>query len=164
MAGWLVACGPGEPVPEGGAEHCGFFTPRDSSEARVTELGVVDRGEFILLEDGASVPLVAGFQGGYMLTPAVRVEAHDGDPDTMCASVSITNELDEGAPQEIDPGVLGFIELERRGEVLESGYLDDLLTYDATEALGLELELSATVTTDAFEGRVRRRVVIVAPR
>lgn len=83
---FLVACGP-MPV-----EVCEGLT---GGAARRAEIGTYDEnGDFLTYVDGGETPLIFGLQGGYMVTPVVRIPAEASDDATRCFNVRIENELD----------------------------------------------------------------------
>lgn len=81
----LVACGPG-PV-----DVCEDLSP---GAARAAEIGTYEDGEFVAYVDGGETPLVFGFQGGYMVTPVIRIPAEADDDPAPCFNIRIENELD----------------------------------------------------------------------
>ncbi len=161
QAGWfaviatlgLFGCGPGEPdreIPDD-AERC--VAEEDSGgalEARAVALGVGGAGSFRSFQDGEEAELVGGFQGGYMITPAVRVEAAGDSRDEACFQVHLENALMEGG--EVVPGALVNATFTRSGGFFYVDSLYDLLGFEPGSLQGKTLLLSATVSGVGFEG------------
>ena len=82
----LIACGPG-PVD--------ICTDPAPGPMRTAVIGTyVDGGDFVPYVNGGETPLVFGFQGGYMVTPAIRIPAEASDGPTPCFTIRVDNELD----------------------------------------------------------------------
>ena len=149
----VVGCGPREPeadVPDD-AERC---VAEDGSsgalEARVIALGVGGAEAFRVFQEGEETELIEGLQGGYMITPTVRVEAAGDSRDEACFRVQLENTLMEGG--DIGPGMISQVVFTRSGEFFYVESIYDLLGYDEGELEGKTLLLSATVSGVDFEG------------
>ena len=54
----------------------------------------LQNGDFVAYVDGGETPLVFGFQGGYMVTPVIRIPAEPSDIMRPCFNIRVDNELD----------------------------------------------------------------------
>ena len=82
----LVACGPG-PV-----DVCEDPSPGPVRAAVVGTQGPND--SFVPYVDGGETPLIFGLQGGYMVTPIIRIPVEAGDDPAPCFTVRVENDLD----------------------------------------------------------------------
>lgn len=135
----LVACGPrpNEPVE---AEYCAVGDV-PSSPGPVTRALAVGDGAgatFTPWVDGSKASLEAGFQGGYMLTPTLRVSASPGDGDSLCLRVRITHTDPEG----ILPSLLADRAFTRDGDAHYAQELSDLLAFSRDELAGHEVHFA----------------------
>lgn len=99
-----------------------------STQPRAAEVGVLEGGAFVPLTDGDAMAVVRGHQGGFMVTPALRVPALPVDADAVCCSVVVTNTVGTREVQ-VAPGMYAEVTFARAGNWLQSGYLSDLLAY-----------------------------------
>ena len=82
----VSACG-GEPV-----DVCAEMSP---GPVRAAEIGTYDdNGNFVAYVDGDEASLILGLQGGYMVTPVIRIPAEADDEPRPCFNVVVENELD----------------------------------------------------------------------
>jgi hypothetical protein len=59
-------------------------------------IGVVGDAGFELIAEGQALPLVRGFQGGYMLTPTVRADEATFGTDGRCVQMDIAADVASG--------------------------------------------------------------------
>jgi hypothetical protein len=153
-AGCLIGCGPGElePEPPGDdAERCVAGEGNGGTPvAREVTLGTGSGATFRAYEESEETELIAGFQGGYMITPTVRVEAAGDTRPEACFRVWLQNTIVEGA--EVGPGTLSYVVFTRSGDYFYVAPLFDLLGYEADPLRGKTLLLSAEVSGSEFEG------------
>ncbi len=154
VAGGLVGCGPGELDPEppaDDAERCVAEQGEgETPVAREVMLGTGSGATFRAYEKSEETELIAGFQGGYMITPTVRVEAAGDSRTEACFRVWLQNTIVEGA--EVGPGTLSYVVFKRSGDFFYVETLFDLLGYEADPLRGKTLLLSAEVSGVGFEG------------
>lgn len=141
-----VGCGP---PPESRFEQCVLEPEPDpfdgvgvdgASGVTPVTLGTSDGANFEPYVDGASIPLVLGLQGGYMITPTLRIETLPDDPESFCLAVSVTHAM---AGAEISPGFQGTFQFTRRGDAAYTTEVFDLLSYnDAIRGQSLSLTLA----------------------
>lgn len=149
----FLGCGHGELDPDApeDAERCvAEEGSAGAVEARAVALGVGGSAAFRAFQDGEETELISGFQGGYMITPAVRVEAAGDSRAEACFRVRLENALMEGG--EVGPGTLSQVIFARSGAFFYVESLYDLLGYDSGPLEGKTLLLSATVSGVGFEG------------
>jgi hypothetical protein len=150
----LLGCGPRDvdPVFTSDAERC-VAEPGEGGvvEAREVELGLGGVNAFRAFQDGEETEIVRGFQGGYMITPTVRVEAAGDTREEACFRVHFANVLVEGG--EVGPGTLSQVMFTQSGEFFYVDALFDLLGYDLGDLEEKTLLLSATVSGVGFEGK-----------
>lgn len=138
----VVACGPtlpGEDLePE--AERCAIDEPIDGTPREVV-IGSGQGAGFVPYADGLGVPIVHGPQGGYMITPTLRVPAL---ADTeACAVVHIDH---GGVAEGFLPGHKANLLFTQSGDHLYTGNIYDLLAVDAAMLVGTTLTLHVTVS------------------
>ncbi|NUQ79673.1 MAG: hypothetical protein HUU21_39710 [Polyangiaceae bacterium] len=149
----VLGCGPGDPeseVPEDADRCVADEGGGEAMESREVALGVWEAGSFRAFQNGEEAELIAGFQGGYMITPAVRVEAAGDSSAEACFRVRLENALMEGG--EVGPGTLSQVVFARSGDFYYVESLYNLLGYDSGPLQGKTLLLSATVSGVGFEG------------
>jgi hypothetical protein len=149
----LVACGPPEPETTSlsDAERC--VADEGSSgvvEAREVALGLGGSAAFRAFQDGEEAEIVSGFQGGYMITPTIRVEAIGDSRGEACLQLRLENALMEGG--EVGPGTLSQVLFSRSGDFFYVDSIYDLLGWDLDPLEGKTLLLSATVSDVGFQG------------
>lgn len=149
----LAGCSPepgasGEPLVE--PQRCSTMQGATPRAIRAVAIGLGEPDGFIPLEDGDEVALVLGTQGGYMITPTIRVAADDGDGDALCLMASLDNAM--AAPSDIGPGVQAYLSFEMHGAYCYAANIFDLLAFDAAPLVGRALTLHALVRGDGFEG------------
>lgn len=152
--GGLAGCGPGEPEPEApvnDAERCvGEEGNGEPLSAREVLLGKGSGAAFQAYAEGEEAELIAGFQGGYMITPTVRVEAAGDMRAEACFRVWLQNTIVEGA--EVGPGTLSYVVFTRSGDFFDVESLFDLLGFEADALSGKTLLLKAKVSGVGFTG------------
>ncbi len=142
----LVGCGPesGEPIVAAEAERC--VLPTEGAMVpppRAMVLGEGTPEAFVPYTDGQTVSLRLGFQGGYMLTPRVRVAALKGDGDSACWQVDLNNEM---ALDWVGPGLVAQLLFERHGDAFYSGVMNNLINYDKQQLQGQPLTMDVTTS------------------
>jgi hypothetical protein len=157
---------PPEPPPPCETDGCGGFTPLgdgcdygevplDLPASLTVEIGEVGAdGSFVAWTDDQMLPIVYGFQGGYMLTPRIRVSAPSLAGDTTCLRIEVQN-LDVPVPGGTDGATF-----ERQPDGSYLSYpLNDLLS-NAPLGPVTDMVMSAVVRGPDFvaEGGVRLRV------
>jgi hypothetical protein len=143
--------------PESSA--CFDAPPGEATAARALQIGVVGPSGFVPLADGDAMALILGYQGGYMVTPSLRVEAIDGESAGVCCRLELVNTV-AGAP-DIAPGLRGNLLLERQGGYLQSGYLNNLLSFEREPLLGKALELDVHLVAGGFVADAALSVTLV---
>ena len=114
-------------------------------------IGEHDGSEFKPYVDGQTVDVVLGFQGGYMITPSIRIELLADDPATICLVVAAVHSIDgDGA---ISPGFGGRMQFTRDGDAAYTEPFFDLLSHrDNLSGRNLTISLSVdengTAVTD----------------
>jgi hypothetical protein len=149
----LLGCGPPEPdvVTADDAERCvADEGSSEVAETRAVALGVGGSAAFRAFQDGEETEIVRGFQGGYMITPTVRVEAMGDSRDEVCLHVLLENALMEGG--DVGPGMLAQVMFMRSGDFFYVDSIYDLLGYDLDPLEGKTLLLSAAVSGVGFGG------------
>ncbi len=121
LAGALVGCSPAPPegaLPPSDPQRCVAPEELDGEAvpARELALGEGDPTTFEPYSEGETVALQLGWQGGFMITPRLRVQALPGDPDSNCWQLRLNNEMDDPAA-EVAPGVVAQLLFERHGDV-----------------------------------------------
>jgi hypothetical protein len=160
----VAACSPepppgDEPFIGPPAEIC--TSAGQGGALRAAELGVLDaEGAFQPLANGDAMPLILGFQGGYMVTPALRFEAFPEDPATLCCRVELAN---EHASVEVAPGFHADLRFDRAGDHLQSGFMNDLLAFDPMGLPGTALGISARVRGGNVEASVAVEITLAPP-
>ena len=158
----LSGCGPEEAseIDAVAAHRCTALDATPAETPAEAELGVLSGERFVPLADGDSVVLYRGHQGGFMITPAVRIPAGGVAGDSICTTVHLINRaVDEDVA--VTPGLRIQVRLARKGMHFESGYFDNLLAYEEEGLLGRELDVRAIVDPEGMNARVDRRVVLV---
>lgn len=135
----LAACGPG-PV-----DVCEDLSPGDPRSA---EVGTYDEdGEFVAYVNGGETPIVFGFQGGYMVTPIIRVAAEAGDPPMPCFNIRIDNELDPpGSAPDVDFSMVARAE----DGVYQLEGITNFLGNLRADLIGRTLTMDIDVVADGF--------------
>ena len=143
----LMACSPAPPEEElplqVEPERC--VLPEDGDPggpARALALGQGEPDAFVSYQAGQPVQMVLGWQGGYMITPRVRVEAFEGDPEDACWLVRLTNDM---ADVEVLPGAAVQLRFQRHGDAFYSDAINNLLAYerDVLDGQSLAMDLTA---------------------
>ena len=130
-------------VPEP-AERCALAGD-GPAEPRTVEIGELVDGAFHPYQDGDALPLVQGLQGGFMITPSVRISAAEDDPARLCVEVALENDILDGEAPDLAAGVTISLWVEAEGDHLVSGAIDDLLDLDPEPLVGKTLALTCTV-------------------
>jgi hypothetical protein len=97
-----------------------------------------------------------------MITPAIRVEGAADDPSRVCVSIRFTHALIEGDAPGLSAGVMLQAWLDRTGDDLVSGTIDDLLEFDP-EPLADEKFLLTAIVDGPLAGTTAVEVVLRAP-
>jgi hypothetical protein len=142
----LVACGP--PEEESGFCARSRVDPGPTPVGRVVA-GDGSAGAFVPWADGATVPLIFGFQGGVMVTPVLEVEAGPPPgPDGVCWLVAIDNRIASGpSVADYEDTYVFFPD----GGRYYTDAIPDFLGEDPDPLIGNELVLDITVTGRDFE-------------
>lgn len=148
------------PPPGTAAERCALDD--HAAVNRLVAIGSRDDTGFSAYEDGQELELILGFQGGYMITPAVRVEAAAGDPDRVCVSIRLTHALLDGDAPGLSPGLMLQAWLDRTADGFVSGTIDDLLELDPAPLDGHLLSLGVEVG-GPFAGAAEVEVLLRSP-
>jgi hypothetical protein len=120
------------------------------AETRAVALGLGGSAAFRAFQDGEEAEIVRGFQGGYMITPTVRIEASGDSRDEACLHVRLENALTDGG--DVGPGTLAQVMFFRSGDFFYVDSIYDLLGYDLDPLEGKTLLLSASVSGLGFGG------------
>lgn len=146
----LVGC-PTEPM-----DVCENLSP---GTARSAEIGSYDGdGNFVAYMDGGETPLIFGFQGGYMVTPVIRVPALAGDTPTPCFNIRIDNELDPaGSAPDLDFSMIG--EAEDGMYTLEG--ISNFLGNVRRDLVGRTLTMDVDIVADGFTVEETIQVVLI---
>jgi hypothetical protein len=94
----LVACS--DPDGSLSGDRCLEPSSKAESVEGALEIGFWGEGEFQPVTQGQRVPFVLGFQGGYMVTPLVRIERARFGSDGHCALMDIDANV-AGGPHEM---------------------------------------------------------------
>lgn len=158
----LAGCGPSDPIdPTAGDPPGGCYTDFLDAGTRAPRAAVLGEGSgasFQAYEAGQKVTLVSGFQGGYMVTPSVRVDAAGGAGAEACFQVSIKNVLTD--VEDVAPGLQTYVTFAKSGEFFDVEGIWDLIAMDDDPLHGKTLVLKATVTGQDFEATGEATVVI----
>ena len=145
-----------EPDP---AERCaGSSAPPDGAAlpARELALGQGTGTAFSPYVDGTTVEVVAGGQGGHMITPVLRLPRLSGDAATSCVFVELRNAIAGADP----PIIRGNYLFRADGSAFYSEPINDLLAFSRDEVVGRELLLEATATAAQFRASRSIRLVL----
>lgn len=166
LAALLVAasaCGPTpEPAPAPGLPpfseppRCASDAGASAGATRKILVGSGDGADFVAYVEGQDVSLVLGYQGGYMITPTVRIPIVSGDGVEACWQARLENALVEGG--DVVPGLLSHVFFERSGDALEAGPFNDLLGGAPGPLQNKTLVLTVTVTGLTFEATETRHL------
>ena len=138
--------------------YCDFPEPRADLPVRAVAVGTSGYRDYLdnapssgfeAYPDGGETRLIAGAQGGYMLQPAIRVEALPGDPDELCVAYRVSNASPDA---EVTSGFEIAVRLARDGDFFYSQPVDDFLSFNFFELEGAELTLEVTVVGETFQG------------
>jgi hypothetical protein len=115
-------------------------------------LGIGFYGEdgFELVADGQMLPIVLGFQGGYMLTPAVRVDAARLGTDGRCVLMDIEAEVAGGPKVEQH---YEFLTPHSNGEAWLTDTIPLFLSADLNAVRDKLCTITATWRDDELEAR-----------
>lgn len=156
----VLACGssPAQREVEKEAIRCGASDDIEGVRVghgaeRAAEIGVLDGGRFVPLANGDALRVVRGHQGGFMVTPALRVVAERGDPEAVCCNVVVTNTVGTREVQ-VSPGMHADVMFVGAGDWLQSGYLNDLLAYSHVGLEGAAMTIEATLEAREFASSV----------
>jgi hypothetical protein len=112
---------------------------------------------FAAYQDGDSIALVLGAQGGYMVMPVLRISASPSDSAHTCVAISVDNSIpDAGVPISSFATTMAFT---GDGPGLYSPALRDLLTFDGQTLPGKKLTLEVKAAQSGFQAE--RRVTLV---
>ena len=161
LAASLIACGPSpssalDPPSEGDVcvpEATAALGP----EAPLT-VGQGSGSSFVALEDGDVATFVLGFQGGYMITPVLRLPLV-GEQPSLCLEVVIAHQIVDGPTDDVSAGLFQYARFERGVDGFESAPVSDLLAYDPGLLEGRSLSLDVTVRGSEVTGS--RSVVLL---
>jgi hypothetical protein len=162
VAGALVGCGPEAPEPSSlspsvePARCVADVSDEGAQEARAIAVGSGSEASFHAYEEDEVVDLIKGYQGGYMITPSVRVDAAGDTRGEACFQVRIENALEGGG--DVVPGLKSYVLFERSGGAFYIESLYDLLGMDAELLRDKTLLLKATVRGDGFVGESEARL------
>ena len=147
-----------DPLPSRCEADVGSGTFRDSREVAVGyqsgDWFLPDGGQrpqvelFQAWTDGGDAELVAGFQGGYMVQPMIRVAAGDATDPQACYSVRLRNRV-RGA--DLDETSTFGLDFDREGDFYYARPFDDLLGFTASDLDDQAYILDVTVTGRDFE-------------
>jgi hypothetical protein len=144
------------PGPAEQASDCPTKFLDDFPDSREVALGDVSTGTFTPYADGATITLIQGDQGLFMITPAVEVEARPSDGDEACFRVTLDAEL---ADDEI--GLQANVTFVKDGALLRSDGAIYHPLGDAREELeGRDLSLTAIVQGEGFEGKHNVKLIL----
>jgi len=162
----VAACSPPPPddspfgeVDTGDAARCVYEDENtDQAPVRQVSIGHGEAEQFAAYQDGELIELILGFQGGYMLTPVVRVEAFASDPAQVCWMTHISNDMDiEG---ELAPGVKTPLQMTKYGDAFYSGAVFNLLGFDHSAMTGNTLTLGCKVSGEAVKGSTEVKLLL----
>jgi hypothetical protein len=141
-----------EPTPPPEPELCTVDRTIDGgiAEDRAVVAGQGSGDSFVPYEDGGATDIIAGFQGGFMITPTIRVEAGTESGDRICALVRLTHRLESG--DAIVTGVDRMVVLRRQGSYFYSDAINDLLSSDRSRLVDQTLLLDVEVRGVGFGG------------
>lgn len=162
--GLVAGCGPDDAPQPVEPERCSAPLTRGDGGApggiasRAITVGAGDGATFTPWVDGATTPVVMGFQGGAMITPTIRLPALPSDGASLCLRVELRNTLSDAS--DVFPGVVADITFVRVGEVFEAANLFDQLGFDAGSLRGKTLMLVVEVTGMTFAGTTAISVLL----
>jgi len=133
-------------------------------DARVVTVGALADGpgdpaeRFVPYTDGGIGTVIPGFQGGYMVTPVVRVSSGGALEPTACYQIRVDNQV-EGV--ELSSPSDTFVEqLALYGADYYSLALPDFLSFNRDRLHGITLHLDVTVTGNDFRSSASATLVL----
>lgn len=153
----LVACGPRAPE-RSEAEYCAVGDVPSMPGPSTRDLAVGDGAgaTFTPWVDGGGATLESGFQGGYMLTPTLRVAGAPGDGDSLCLRVRIQHTDPEGPL----PSLLADRAFTRDGDAFYAQDLSDLLAFSRDELAGHEVHFAFSAWDESIAAATELTLVL----
>ena len=140
-------------------ERCNAPDPtRGSQIDGVLAIGAGEGASFTSLEDGQPVTLIHGPQGGFMVTPVLRVDRAKMGTDGRCVYVQLGAAIDGLEPFTIDVHLSG---LTADASHLTSEAIPFLLAFDPNTLVGKTCVLSATWEDDGVNAPAQSTIVLV---
>jgi hypothetical protein len=144
----LAGC-PGPSGPEPG-EACAFFgVDAGPPETRTIEAGEGRGASFVPWTDGGAAELVAGGQGGFMITPTFRLAAGASVEPEICVHVAVLNGI--AGFGDLEEGATADLLFARDGDAYYGGPMFDLLTGNP-DVRGRVLMMRTAVSAPAIAG------------
>lgn len=158
LALWSVGC-PTEEV-------CRFPEPNPDAPVRTLEASSPPTNisdplstGFEAWQDDDLVPIILGFQGGYMVTPVLRFPAEEDSEDTRCVSVVVRN-FGEG----LDGSGLNILETATRdGDYFYIDPLDNFLSRNPGVLHERRMRMQVTVRDEDFQSELEVTIEMVDP-
>lgn len=150
----LLGCPSPDPAEQ--ASDCPTKFANDFPDTREVAIGDVSTDTFTPYADGATITLIQGDQGLFMITPAVQVEARPSDADEACFRVTLDAELPDD-----EIGLQANVTFVKDGARLRSDGAIYHPLGDAREELeGREVSLTAIVQGEGFEGKRNVKLIL----
>ena len=111
---------------------------------------------FVPYADGETQEIIAGFQGGYMVTPVVEVSTGDATAPSACLSVDFKNSLEGGG--KVAEGFVVNIQFDRAGDHYYSQPVYDFLGDDRGPFEGRTLVMDVAVSGTDFRSSTTLRL------
>ncbi len=116
-----------------------------------------DDGSFSGWSDDDIIDYEWGYQGGAMITPALRIQDASGPPEGVCIRVLVRNEFVD--PRETDePGIVRDLIFFPQGAHLETGALWNLVAYEPPDGRDLDLIIDLRSSELAANHNLRIRM------
>jgi hypothetical protein len=155
----LAACGGGGD-DDGPPATCGSADagPPGDPVAGALAIGLGEPASFQVIGEDEAVELVRGPQGGWMVTPVLRVDASKLASDGICAHIEIGAVVDGADPLEY---VLDVPQLAEDASYLYTDALPVFLSFDVTALVGKACTLSATVGDEGATASAEVRIGLI---
>jgi hypothetical protein len=140
-------------------ERCNIPDPTRGREVDgALTLGEGEGATFAGLEDGQPMTLIRGPQGGFMVTPVLRVDQGKMGTDGRCVYTELGAEIDGLDPISVEAHLSG---LTADATHLTSEAIPFLLAFDPNTLVGKTCVLSATWEDDGINATAQATVVLV---
>jgi hypothetical protein len=153
-----LACSSTDPHPA--VTRCAEPTGDGRAVDGAVALGLGDPQTFVAFEDGASVSLIHGPQGGWMITPVIRADQARLGTDGVCAYLDLEADVDGQEPL---PLHFRLSELVEQGDYLFTEAIPFLLSFNVTALAGRSCVLSAAWQDDGRSATARASLTLVGP-